>query len=274
MNKYKPKIYIKKGKKPGKRVAIFCGIHGNEKAGIVTVDYIRKNIEIERGELVLVYANPPAIEKNVRMINKNLNRNFIKKRKLETYEDYIADELMNILDSCHALLDLHSYRAKKDAKPFLIVDRSYFDVVKNMDFEIIISGFSKIEKGATDGYMHNKNKIGICAELGSLYYPEEFVNLGIKTSLQFLKYFNLINTDTTCTKQKQKRMEAYLIYRKKHYDFSFIKNYNNFDRVKKSDIIAIENGGKIIAPFDGYIIFPNKTNNVGVEVFILTKSIL
>ncbi len=71
---------------------------------------------------------------------------------------------MEILDRSDALLDVHC-SINLDTTPFAIADNG-FDIVKNMNFGIVATGFDDVEPGAADGYMKNNNKIGICVECG------------------------------------------------------------------------------------------------------------
>lgn len=66
-------VLKKEGALPGKTVAVFGGVHGNEGAGIHAVRNAHKTLEIKRGVVYFVEANPLAIQNNVRAINKNLN---------------------------------------------------------------------------------------------------------------------------------------------------------------------------------------------------------
>ena len=68
------------GAEPGPTVAIFAGVHGNERAGVYALEALIPRLTITRGTLYLVFANPAAIEANVRMVNKNLNRCFLRRQ--------------------------------------------------------------------------------------------------------------------------------------------------------------------------------------------------
>jgi predicted deacylase len=58
------------GSEPGPVLAIFAGVHGNETVGVLTLQELIPKLKLTRGTLYLAYANPPAIEQNVRMIGK------------------------------------------------------------------------------------------------------------------------------------------------------------------------------------------------------------
>jgi succinylglutamate desuccinylase len=55
---------------------IVAGIHGNEKAGIEAAEYLKENIEIEKGTLIIIpKANILACEENVRCFPPEINLN-------------------------------------------------------------------------------------------------------------------------------------------------------------------------------------------------------
>lgn len=269
------KTIIKRmGKMPGKTVAIFGGVHGDEKVGVMIIDYLLKNLEVTRGTVYLVYANPMAIRKNVRYIEKNLNRLFTRRKKHETCEEKRAKELMDILDKCDALLDLHAYSEPLgESIPFLITEDNSEHITKNMDFGFIAKGIDTLEKGGTDGYMSNQEKIGICAELGSIEKPEKFITLGIQTVYQFLQSFDMVDEKYTSSKTNQTKIKFELIYPKKTKDFKFTKKYKTFDKIHKGEIICIDGKEEVISPFDGYILFPRPNYEPGIEAFLLARKI-
>lgn len=272
MQNIQPNIYKKEGALPGKTVAIMAGVHGNEKAGIMALDYLNKNLQVARGCVYLIYANPVAIEKHVRYEHKNLNRNFYEKEHVETYEDILAENIMKVLDDCDALLDLHSYREPLgESIPFLIAEPGSAQIIKNMDFKIVVSGLNDLESGASDGYMNKLNKMGICAELGAIEEPEKFVDLGIETSYRFLEAMGLIEGDGKVEPREKLYMQATMIYKKKTNDFSFVKPFKTFEAITKGQILAHDGVEVIRAPYDGFIIFPRDFFPVGVEAFILAK---
>lgn len=260
---------------PGKTVVIFGGVHGDELAGIRTIDYLKKHLTLKKGILYLVYGNPNAIEKGVRFTEKNLNRCFLEESKnRNSYEEKRATELMNILDQCDALLDLHAYGEPYiEAIPFAICEQNCLDMVKNFDITKVITNIDNIEKGGTDGYMANKGKIGICVELGSIERPDDYVELGIKTAYQFLQFFEMIEDTFKKDSNKQTILKASDIYKKKTNKFQFTERFSTFDFVPKGKIICIDGDEDISYNNDKYILFPRDQYDVGVEAFILAEKI-
>jgi hypothetical protein len=73
---YETPVYVIKTdyKKPA--IMIVAGIHGNEKAGIKAAEYLKDNLHIERGTLIIIpKANILACEENVRCFPPEINLN-------------------------------------------------------------------------------------------------------------------------------------------------------------------------------------------------------
>lgn len=259
---------------PGPTVAIFAGVHGNELAGIQTVDYLLKNIKLTSGTVYLVYANPRAIQEKVRFVEKNLNRCFRESAKSgDLYEEKRAVELMNILDSCDALLDLHAYNEPHgEATPFAISEPNANEIVSTFDLAFVVKGVDKIEKGGSDGYMSNQGKVGICVELGAISKPEKYVNLGIQTAYQFLQYFDMVEKKYEPSNIKQAVLQVDDMYVRQNKDFTFAKDFRTFDRVERGQLICTDGEHEIYADAAVHLLFPGSNNPIGVEAYMTAIS--
>lgn len=259
------------GKEPGKTLAVFCGVHGNEKAGVYAVTEVLKSIKIKKGIVYFVYANPEAIKKNVRLIRKNLNRCFLKNNKGKTLEDKRARQLMKILDKCEGLLDLHASNVEK-ATPFVICEKHSYKLAKIFDVGIVSSGWDRIEPGATDGYM-NKRKETISAGVECGYAGESEKNAGLakKCIFQFLQFFNCIDKEVDFSNRKQKLIKVTKAVKKQTDDFSFSKKYADFEKLKSGELIARDGKKKYMAGKNECIIFANASKKIGEEAFIIGK---
>ncbi len=270
-------VITKTGARPGPSVAIFCGVHGNETAGITVVERLEKELTVEAGTVHLVHANPPAIERGARLINANLNRLFVRRDVAEpSYEHQRASELMDLLDECDALLDLHSYpapQAPERAIPFAICEAPSFPIAALFDVPIVVSGFTEAEEGGSDGYMFLHGKTGICVELGANERPDLFVDLGFETAMRFLAMFGCVASRPYSKVPAQKQLRLSTFHKKTKEDLAFVKDFRTFDLIRDGEPIAIEGGKPILAEQDSYIIFPNVTRPVGVEAFILARDI-
>ena len=261
-------ITKEKGSAPGPTLAIFAGVHGNEKAGVLALEKVKKEVNIRAGTVYFVLANPKAIEQDVRFIEKNLNRCFLSSATGNTYEEQRARELMSLLDGCDALLDLHASNADKST-PFIICESNAYDIAKRLDFTLISSGWDHIEPGATDGYMYQQGKPGLCLECGSLKYSEDHVGLAEDSIYQFLQYFGCIPPIVSPHSRDQRFIQAKKAVIKRTEDFYLTKQYQDFDELSQGEIIAYEDGHPITANGGECTIFPDETRQVGQEAFIL-----
>lgn len=258
------------GSKPGATVAVFAGVHGNEKAGVMALEQAVKEIKIEAGTAYFVFANPPAIAANTRMIKKNLNRLFLAGNKGRSWEDRRAQELMKLLDSCDALLDLHGYNSPEDT-PFAITDGPGLEVARIFDVDKIVVGIDPIVPGGTDGYMLKAGKIGICLECGSNSRPEQYVDLAEKSVYQFLKYHGLIESKVPSSQKKQQVFKVVSMVKKQTADFAFDKPYANFDALTPGRVFATDGPTKYIAKKNQSIIFPRPDTKIGQDVFTVIE---
>jgi len=263
-------IEVRVGSEPGKTVAIFSGVHGNEKAGIIAMKKVIKEIKLKRGRVYFVLANPPAVKRNVRMINKNLNRLFFKENNGKTWEDQRARELMKLLDDCEALLDIHGYNGPED-KPFVITEKEGYQISNILNFDYLLTGMGKMGKGGTDYYMTTRGKVGICAECGSNERPEQYASLAEDTIYKFLSFFDLIERKNRLQPKKKSIYRVVSINLRTNDNFSFSRNYKTFDKLASGRVFAIDGGREYVAKDNQYIIFPRPNQEVGKEAFILAE---
>ena len=55
----------KRGPREGRTVAVFAGIHGDEKAGVEAMDKVINECSIDTGMVYFVFGNPEAIKKAI-----------------------------------------------------------------------------------------------------------------------------------------------------------------------------------------------------------------
>lgn len=257
--------------KSGPTIAVFAGMHGNEKAGVYALQELLPTLTIEKGTLYIAFGNPPAIDANVRMLEKNLNRCFYKNNTGTSYEDTRARELMAVLDSCDALLDLHMF-SDDDGEPFIICEENAFDIAKLFAVEIVSTNWSTTEPGATDGYMYEQGKIGICVECGPISKSKEYAPFAKQITLQFLQYFDMLTTNNELKPaKKQTYIEAYKIIYKTSDSFVLTPGFKNFQFLSAGQLIAADGEKKFLANEGDCIIFPHYKERVGAEACILGR---
>lgn len=257
------------GERPGPNVAIFAGVHGNERAGIYALQELIPTLRILKGSVYLAFANPPAIEANVRFVKKNLNRRFFHNNTGTGYEDTRARELMAVLDRCDALLDLHMFYS--DGEPFAICETPSLPIAEQFDISVIATNFTNVEKGGSDGYMFLNNKVGICVECGPLNRAREQKDYAIKTVYQFLQYYGLIAPTVPPSTQKKKVLKATHSIKKKSENTTLEPGFYNFDNLEPGETIAQDGKTVHIAGDGERILFPHYSARVGEELYIIAK---
>jgi len=266
-----PAITTRSARQPGKSLAIFAGVHGNEKAGVIALQRAIKTLSIRRGTVHSVIANPQAVKQNQRFIEKNLNRCFVKPNRDRSVEDELARILMGLLDKCDALLDLHGYNGRED-RPFLICEKPSFDLARQLDFNIVSYGWAKAQPGGTDSYMYAQNKIAICAECGSNLLPKKYSALAFETIQKFLQYFDAIDsTQGPTINRSQQFIEATKSIVKQSNSFSFDRPYVNFDHLIPGKVFATDGQRRYIAQNNECIIFPRPQAAVGSEACVIGR---
>jgi succinylglutamate desuccinylase len=256
------------GDKPGPTLAIFAGLHGNETAGVFALQELIPKLKITRGKIFIAYANPPAIEAGVRMVNKNMNRCFDKDNKGTDPEDIRAKELMTILDKSDALLDLHMFY-DDDGVPFVICEDNAVDIAHKFDVDIISTNWDAAEPGAADGYMFRQGKIGICIECGPISKAQEYKDFSIRTIYQFLRHFDMSDDRTEFSIKPKRIVRASHAVRKSSANFKLVEGFRNFDKMKNGQVISVDGKEKYIAKDREYIIFPHYNARIGEEAFIV-----
>ena len=129
-------------------ILVLGAIHGNEKCGTYAIQRIMQDIEqwkinILNGRITFIpICNPIAFKQDTRYVEENLNRIIQKYKKVTSYESKLANILVDYIDSCDYILDLHSMPSSW--KPFVFQD---VDTVETEEFatslwlEYIITGW-------------------------------------------------------------------------------------------------------------------------------------
>lgn len=262
-------IIVKRGKGSGKTLAVFAGVHGNEKAGIFALSKIIESVRIEYGTVYFVFANVDAIRKDVRMIEKNLNRLFFKSNSGETKEDFRARELMAVLDQCDVLIDMHSSNTRT-SKPFVICESNSFDFVSNLDVEIISTGWNSTHPGATDGYMYKRGKIGMCVECGYLGNSMHFSDFAENVIKSFLVFYGAVPGEIKSSVVTNKRIiHVDTMLYKQDKSLRFVKEFDDFEKLEPHKPFATSNTREYVANTNDIIVFARGNCQVGGEACVL-----
>lgn len=259
-----------KGKKKGKKSIILAGIHGDEKCGVLALEKISYELEIESGELYLGYGNPRAIKKNKRYIESNLNRLFkpiqdISDRDKKTYEYDRAQYLKQYLDQADCLLDIHASYTP-GSHPFVICEKNAQDIVKYLPVDLVVTGFDQVQPGGTDYYMNQNGKSGMCIECGYLG-DNESTKTAIEAVNNFLVARQHIPGEIKI--HQQRYIHIYDMYINKTNDFKLIRNFQDFEKLSPNEIIGHDGQDEIKTDRECVILFARNCQQKGEEAFLL-----
>lgn len=254
---------------PWKTTTIMVWVHGNELSWVNALLQILEDIKIVKWKVYFIFANLKAIEIWERQFEKDMNRCFLENNNWNTYEDKRVMEIIPYLQESDYLLDVHNTLNTWNSIPFLISE--YKDLWKYFDVNFIISWFDKLHPGWSDGYMNNIWKIWLCLESGSIY-DKKWPEIAKNWILNFLKFTWNIDWKIQ-KKEKQEFIKFDKIYKNKTLDFKFIKEFFDFEKIKKWQIIAYDWDQEIISDRNGYILFTYIPKKIWDECFCLGNNI-
>lgn len=277
-----PAIHTFDSNKDGETLTVLGAVHGNEPCGPNAINRIMDHIKngditITNGKLVTMpVVNSLARERNVRFIERNLNRFLYPKDKPDLYEDYLDLALCPVLDKTDYLLDLHSYNSQGDAFIFL-GDRNDKEMAyaRALGIQRTIYGWADAMKASDDiadkrqamgtvEYAREQGAIALTLECGTHSHPYG-ADVGFNAILNALRHLNIAEFSDDLFVTSIPDSEPYDIKMKgmfvKHSEGAFTKEWNNMEFVTAGTILAnFDNGEQIVMPEDGFIVLPlNKT---------------
>ncbi len=130
--KYKLDVFIVQGVQKGPTIMVMGGIHGDEPSGAKAVELYKK-VKINKGTIILVPdANRPALLKNKRYINGDMNRLF-GRSKIRAYETLVVKKLKELIKDADAFVNLHEGSGffRDDPKKYgqsIVIDKDEADL--------------------------------------------------------------------------------------------------------------------------------------------------
>ncbi len=283
--------------KPGPLLFISGGIHGNEPSGVQALRKVFKILEAEKpeinGTLVGVTGNKGALEKGVRYIDEDLNRTWteenVKSRTKETHEKTEMFEIIDVLKQFpesdfekRYFLDCHT--TSSDSEPYISVQEvNDNDHWAHQFPPYIIRGFSDIVYGCIDHYLSRIGVTGFVFEGGQHESPDAVnhheamiwlaLSKACKLNLNKLQTYPDSVSKMEARKPQQKTFE--IEYRheiKEGSNFKMQPGYENFQPIKKGELLAIENDSEIKSEWDAYIFMPLYQSQ-GNDGFFVVKEV-
>lgn len=267
-----------KGEEPGPTVTVMGGLHGNETVGIDVVEQLLAIVreKIKCGTVNIIIGNPAAAEAGKRFIDKDANRLWGGKLVNIPEQDRV-EELKPFLAQSDLMLDLHSTIKPVD-EPFLVVpsfDHELIGTIPTLGIRKIITGeglkLPDNDPIESDLFTVANGGLGVTVEAGW----QEDNNLVDKTMgsvLRALEEVGIFEKDSLGKHHKAAPIETFeiwnaysAIFPKGDFKFALKKDgseWQNYDPIKKGEVIGWENGEEVVAEKDSAILFPKSNDQI------------
>ncbi len=268
-------------------------------------------LQIVRGAVTLLpITNPLAYTKGQRMGDRNLNRNLYPNTTPQDYEDRIANVLCPLLSAHDVLLDLHSFHTA--GQPFAMVGpqdntdalepfahaaqeealalrlgpqrivegwlSTYADGVKKRlqrtapsERAHLLSTDPRYGVGTTE-YMRTQGGWGITLECGQHADPAA-PEVAYQAIVNTLAHLQLIDAPPPAARTDTLLLKLMEVTDRLHADDQFAKPWASYDPLQRGELIGTRHDGTpILAPQDGFIVFPNPAAFAGNEWFYFAQA--
>ncbi len=284
----------------GPTLIVFGSVHGNEASGARAIDRaIPKLRALEpklKGRVFLLAGNTRAYGRGIRFIDSDLNRHFTRERIAANRkavgplnEDSEQAEILIILDrvvnsakgEVYAM-DFHSTSA--EGVPFATVG----DTLRNRTFAqkfpvTILLGVEEQLEGTILEYLNNLGLVTFGYEAGQHFAESTvdnhealiwlgLVNAGILRRgdcAAFDQHFNALKTATSRPRVVEVRYRHAITAED---DFSMIPGFDNFQPIKKGQLLAEQRSGEVRASESGLMLMP-LYQKLGEDGFFIAREI-
>lgn len=268
--------------KEGPLLFVTAGVHGNEPSGVQALQKVFEELEKTKpsikGTIVGVAGNKKALNQDKRYIEEDLNRTWkedsIRNGKKETHEQREMHEIIEVLENYpqkdftkRFFLDCHT--TSSPSLPYISVQ-----VVNDNDEwahrfpTYIVRGFSDFVYGAIDHYLSRTGLTGFTFEAGqhtdekSVENHEGLIWIALKEACdldlsQLSCYPDCVEKFAEKNAPDQKTFE--IIHRhglEEGEEFKMEPGFKNFQKIKKGELLAIQNGEELKSEWDAYIFMP------------------
>jgi len=292
-----------RGSFPGPTLLILGGIHGNEPAGVLAAGRVLARIQERRadlrGEIVLLRGNTRALERNVRYINVDLNRQWTADNvRMSKSGKCVAPGLSELLEQTELLvalkeaisrargdvyfIDLHTTSAQ--GKPFATVG----DTLRNRRFALsfpvtIVLGLEEQIDGTLLEYINHSGAITMGFEAGqheaisSVDHHEAVIwNAAVATgNFRREDVVKLDHWRSLLAGAGGGRRVVEVRYRHAivpEDSFQMEPGFTNFQPVRRGQVLATDRSGKITARETGLILLP-LYQTLGEDGFFLGRNV-
>ncbi|MCB9047978.1 MAG: succinylglutamate desuccinylase/aspartoacylase family protein [Lewinellaceae bacterium] len=283
------------GSEKGPLLICLGGMHGNEPAGVQALDILFKLLELEpetnpsfsfRGRLIGLRGNVRASRRKMRYLEKDLNRMWttenIARVKAAPHsalqaEDLELKEMITIIEhnvetyqpDKIVLLDLHTTTAYGGIFSIATDDPESVEIAVELHAPVV-KGMLEGIRGTTLHYFNSDNfnrpTVGVCFESGQHDEPLS-VNRAIAAIINCMRTIGCVRAEHVenrhdsllieYSKDLPKVLELIMCHEiQPGDDFHMMPNYENFQKVRKGELLAHDRHGAIYAQADGRILMP------------------
>lgn len=299
------------GPERGPLLICLAGMHGNEPAGIRALESLFQLLEVEpkvnpdfefSGRIVGIRGNMQALARQQRFLKKDLNRQFtlqnvrrvkksppeqLKAEDLELRQllETVEGEISDYQPECLYLLDLHTTTA--DGGIFAITTDDEKSVRIGVELHApVITGMLQGLQGTTLHYFISENlgvpTVSITFEAGQHDDPLS-VNRTIAAIVNCLRTIGCVKAEHV-ENRHDKLLQDYARYLPKvahlikahriqpEDGFTMLPGYQNFQKVKKGEVLAYDRRGPIEAETDARVLMPHYQQQ-GDDGFFLVREV-
>lgn len=266
----------------GPLLFVTAGIHGNEPSGVIALQKIFEELDqskpIIKGTFIGVCGNKLALTKNLRYIDQDLNRTWTEENLKSTsgmsHEYHEMHAIIRVLNyfkeksqTKSYFLDCHT--TSSPSAPFISVQDVQDNYTWAQRFPAqIVMGLSDIITGDIDHYLSRIGLTGFVFEAGQHTSRDAVENqLGMiwlalqqACNINFSDLSEYPKSITHLQSENQSKQKTFkILYRHELKDrdtFVMESGFENFSKIHKNQLLAIQNGKEIRSNWDAYIFMP------------------
>jgi len=267
-------------------------------------------LRLSRGTVTFVpVTNPLAYQTRQRAADRNLNRNLRPNAQPQSYEDRIANLLCPLLAQHHVLLDLHSFHAC--GEPFAMIGPPDNDgtlepfacaareeaLALRLGPRRIVEGWlatyadgvkSRLQRTAptdraqllnidpcygvgTTEYMRSQGGHAVTLECGQHGDPQA-PEVGYRAICNTLAHLGLTDEASPAARTDTELLRLAEVIDRFHTDDRFVREWASYDPLRAGELIGTRaDGTPVLAPDDGFIVFPHPAALPGNEWFYFAR---
>ena len=268
-------------------------------------------LALQRGAVTLVpVTNPLAYSRGQRMGERNLNRNLYPNAQPQDYEDRIANSLCPLLAEHQVLLDLHSFHTAGEAfvmvgpldnqgtlEPFARAAQEQALALRLGPRRIVEGWLDTYATGVqrrlartapseraqllstdprygvgTTEYMRTQGGYGVTLECGQHDDPKA-PEVALQAIHRALAQLGMVDAPQPAATADIELLKLTEVIDKYHAGDQFGRAWSSYDPLRKGDCIGTRHDGSpVLAPDDGFIVFPNPAALAGNEWFYFAQA--